>query len=73
MTIVARLGMGALALALATSALPAGGAPRSTSSFRCRSKGKLAAEMQRLVELYNDASRTSTSPPSIPAATTTPT
>jgi sn-glycerol 3-phosphate transport system substrate-binding protein len=51
MTIVTRLGMGALALTFATAVLPAGAQTRIEFFFPVPVEGKLAREMTRLVKL----------------------
>src|SRR5258708_39685338 len=57
MTIVTRLGMGALALSFATAALPAGAQTRIEFFFPVPVEGKLAREMTRLVKLYNEGQK----------------
>ena len=57
MTIVTRLGMGALALTFATAALPAGAQTKIEFFFPVPVEGKLAREMTRLVKLYNEGQK----------------
>jgi sn-glycerol 3-phosphate transport system substrate-binding protein len=57
MTIVARLGTSALALALATAALPVWAQTRIEFFFPVPVEGKLAKEMTRLVKLYNEGQK----------------
>ena len=57
MTIVTRLGMGALALTFATAALPAGAQTKIEFFFPVPVEGKLAREMTRLVKLYNESQK----------------
>jgi sn-glycerol 3-phosphate transport system substrate-binding protein len=57
MTIVTRLGMGALALTFATAALPAWAQTRIEFFFPVPVEGKLAREMTRLVKLYNEGQK----------------
>src|SRR5712672_154478 len=57
MTIVTRLGMGALALAFATAALPAWAQTKIEFFFPVPVEGKLAREMTRLVKLYNEGQK----------------
>ena len=57
MTIVTRLGMGALALTFATAALPAWAQTRIEFFFPVPVEGKLAREMTRLTKLYNESQK----------------
>jgi sn-glycerol 3-phosphate transport system substrate-binding protein len=57
MTIVTRLGLGALALTVAAAALPAGAQTRIEFFFPVPVEGKLAREMTRLVKLYNEGQK----------------
>ena len=57
MTIVTRLGLGALALTFAAAALPAGAQTRIEFFFPVPVEGKLAREMTRLVKLYNEGQK----------------
>ena len=57
MTIVARLGTSALALALATAALPVWAQTRIEFFFPVPVEGKLAKEMTRLTKLYNEGQK----------------
>jgi sn-glycerol 3-phosphate transport system substrate-binding protein len=57
MTIVARLGAGALALSLVAAALPAWAQTKIDFFFPVPVEGKLAREMTRLVKLYNDSQK----------------
>jgi sn-glycerol 3-phosphate transport system substrate-binding protein len=57
MTIVARLGSGALALAFAAAAVPAAAQTKIEFFFPVPVEGKLAREMTRLVKLYNDSQK----------------
>ncbi|HMK00914.1 MAG TPA: extracellular solute-binding protein, partial [Reyranella sp.] len=57
MTIVTRLGMGALALTFATAALPAWAQTKIEFFFPVPVEGKLAREMTRLVKLYNEGQK----------------
>jgi len=57
MTIVTRLGMGALALTFATAALPAWAQTKIEFFFPVPVEGKLAREMTRLVKLYNESQK----------------
>src|SRR5216683_4028026 len=57
MTIVTRLGLGALALTFATAALPAGAQTKIEFFFPVPVEGKLAREMTRLVKLYNEGQK----------------
>jgi sn-glycerol 3-phosphate transport system substrate-binding protein len=57
MTIVTRLGMGALALTVATAALPAWAQTKIEFFFPVPVEGKLAREMTRLVKLYNEGQK----------------
>ncbi len=57
MTMFGRLGAGALALALATAALPAWAQTRIEFFFPVPVDGKLAKEMTRLVKVYNDSQK----------------
>ena len=57
MTRISRLGAGALALSLATAALPAWAQTKIDFFFPVPVEGKLAREMTRLVKLYNDSQK----------------
>src|SRR5882757_11215887 len=57
MTIVTRLGMGALALSLAAASLPAAAQTKIEFFFPVPVEGKLAREMTRLVKLYNEGQK----------------
>src|SRR3984893_19186399 len=57
MTIVTRLGMGALALTFATAALPAWAQTRIEFFFPVPVEGKLARERTRLTKLYNESQK----------------
>ena len=57
MTIVTRLGLGALALTFATAALPAWAQTRIEFFFPVPVEGKLAREMTRLTKLYNESQK----------------
>ena len=57
MTLISRLGAGALALSLATAALPAWAQTKIDFFFPVPVEGKLAREMTRLVKLYNDSQK----------------
>ena len=57
MTVIARLGAGALAHSLATAALPAWAQTRIDFFFPVPVEGKLAREMTRLVKLYNESQK----------------
>jgi hypothetical protein len=57
MTIVTRLGMGALALTFATAALPAWAQTKIEFFFPVPVEGKLAREMTRLTKLYNEGQK----------------
>ena len=57
MKIVARLAVGALALAQAATALPAWAQTRIEFFFPVPVEGKLAKEMTRLVKLYNGSQK----------------
>ena len=54
---MSRLGAGALALSLATAALPAWAQTKIDFFFPVPVEGKLAREMTRLVKLYNDSQK----------------
>jgi sn-glycerol 3-phosphate transport system substrate-binding protein len=57
MTIVTRLGLGALTLTLATAALPAWAQTKIEFFFPVPVEGKLAREMTRMVKLYNEGQK----------------
>src|SRR5882672_913352 len=57
MTMIGRLGAGAMALALATAALPAWAQTKIDFFFPVPVEGKLAREMTRLVKLYNESQK----------------
>jgi sn-glycerol 3-phosphate transport system substrate-binding protein len=57
MTIVTRLGLGALALTFATAALPAWAQTKIEFFFPVPVEGKLAREMTRLVKVYNEGQK----------------
>src|SRR3982074_1971993 len=57
MTIVTRLGMGALALTFATAALPAWAQTRIEFFFPVPVEGKLAREMTRLLNLHHQGQK----------------
>ena len=69
---MARLGLGALALSLATAAWPAWSQTKIDFFFPVPVEGKLAREMTRLVKLYNESQKEVEVVASYTAATTTP-